>query len=144
MDETELLQQIYRGVPGTVRKRYRLLDEKLHNGTITTDEHQELCNLINQIELTDAERIFALIQLAQLRNTTVDSLMNQLKIQWPIETWESEIEITTLVFNTPNQASVIEENPWLATAGIFANDPMLEPMLKEILANREVERLEID
>jgi hypothetical protein len=143
-DETQLLQQINQGVATEVRKRYRLLDEKLHDNTITSDEHQELSDIINQIELADAERIVALIQLAQLRNTGVDALIDQLAIRRPIEAWEPQSEMTTLEITPANRAPVAEENPWLATAGIFADDPMLEPMLQEILANREAERLEID
>lgn len=82
-EETQLLQQINQGVPAEVRKRYRLLDDKLHDGIITAAEHQELLNIINQIELADAERILNLIKLAQLRNTTVDLLMDQLGIRKP-------------------------------------------------------------
>jgi len=33
-----------------------------------------------------------------------------------------------------------EANPWLATAGSFADDPALEPMLSEIYAARAAER----
>ncbi|HHC24516.1 MAG TPA: type II toxin-antitoxin system HicB family antitoxin [Desulfobacterales bacterium] len=29
------------------------------------------------------------------------------------------------------------QNPWLATAGMFADDPTLEPMLREIYSFRE-------
>ncbi|MFN8489995.1 MAG: hypothetical protein U0350_20580 [Caldilineaceae bacterium] len=32
------------------------------------------------------------------------------------------------------------EHHWLATAGIFADDPTLQPMLKEIYAAREAEQ----
>lgn len=32
------------------------------------------------------------------------------------------------------------QNPWVATAGMFADDPTLEPMLKEIYAARDAER----
>ncbi len=142
-DETQLLQQINQGVPTEVRDRYHLLDEKLHDDTITPDEHQELIDIINQIELADAERIFSVIQLAQLRNTTIHAIIDQLGMCRPIAAWEPETELTTLEINTANRAPAEEENPWLATAGIFANDPMLEPMLQEILANREAERLKI-
>ncbi len=67
--------------------------------------------------------------------------LRQLKMA--IEQWLLETEITTLEINTPTQRPVVEaaqENPWLATAGIFADDPLLEPMLQEILAAREAER----
>lgn len=82
-DEARLLQLINQGVPSTVRSRYQLLDEKLHDGAITAAEHQELLELINQIELADAERMRYLIELAQLRNTTLDGLMDQLGIRKP-------------------------------------------------------------
>lgn len=83
-NEAELLQKINRGVPPKVRKRYHELNEKLHEETITQDEHQELLGLIDQIELADAERIRHLITLAQLRNLSVDSLMDQLGIRRPV------------------------------------------------------------
>jgi predicted RNase H-like HicB family nuclease len=38
----------------------------------------------------------------------------------------------------PNHVSA-ESNPWLATAGIFADDETLEPMLREIYAARDAE-----
>ena len=34
---------------------------------------------------------------------------------------------------------VAEANPWLATAGRFADDPTLEPMLRESYAARDAE-----
>lgn len=82
-DEARLLQLINQGVPPEVRSRYQLLDEKLHDETITVAEHQELLELINQIELADAERMRYLVELAQLRNTPLDSLMDQLGIRNP-------------------------------------------------------------
>jgi hypothetical protein len=53
-----------------------MLDE-----TLTPDEQQELIELSDQIEFADAERLKHLILLAQLRNTTVDSLMDQLGLR---------------------------------------------------------------
>lgn len=82
-DEARLLQLINQGVPPEVRSRYQLLDEKLHDGAITAEEHQELLGLINQIELADAERMRYLLELAQLRNTTLDLLIDQLDIRKP-------------------------------------------------------------
>ncbi|MCB0061854.1 MAG: hypothetical protein KDE47_07755 [Caldilineaceae bacterium] len=82
-EETALFVKINNGVSPEVRQRYASLNDKLHDETITPDEHQELLNLINQIELADAERIHALIDLAQLRNISVDKLMTQLGITKP-------------------------------------------------------------
>jgi len=79
-DETELLQQINRGLPADIRQRYDALNAKLHDGTITPKEHEELLTLIDRIELADAERMQLLVALAQLRGVSVDTLMEQLGI----------------------------------------------------------------
>jgi hypothetical protein len=79
--ETELLQKINQGVPLAVRSRYDELHEKMLDETLTPDEHQELINLSDQIEFADAERLKHLILLAQLRNVTVDALMDQLELR---------------------------------------------------------------
>ena len=39
-DETELLQQINCGLPADIRQRYDALNAKLHDETITPEEHQ--------------------------------------------------------------------------------------------------------
>ena len=80
-DETELLQQINRGLPADIRQRYDALNAKLHDDTITSEEHEELLTLIDRIELADAERMQRLIALAQLRGVSVDTLMEQLGIR---------------------------------------------------------------
>lgn len=72
---------------------------------------------------------------------TRNEALRQLKIA--IEAWLLDTEITIIEINTPAQPPAIDAgqgNPWLATAGIFAEGPMLEPMLQEILAAREAER----
>ncbi len=79
-DETELLQQINRGLPADLRQRYDALNAKLHDDTITPQEHEELLVLIDRIELADAERMQHLIALARLRGVSVDNLMEQLGI----------------------------------------------------------------
>lgn len=79
--EAELLQQINDGLPATVRERYKVLHEKLLDETITPEEHQEFGALVDQIEQVDAERLQHLIELAQLRNVSLDTLMEQLGIQ---------------------------------------------------------------
>jgi hypothetical protein len=80
-DEMELLQQINRGLPANIRQRYDALNAKLHDETITPQEHEELLTLIDRIELTDAERMQSLVVLAQLRGVSVDTLMEQLGIR---------------------------------------------------------------
>lgn len=80
-DETELLQQINRGLPADVRQRYDALNAKLHDEMITPQEHEELLALIDRLELADAERMQRLVALAQLRGVSVDTLMEQLGIR---------------------------------------------------------------
>jgi len=78
-----LLQKINQGLPTEVRKRYEELNDKLHEETITPEEHQVLLQLIDRLELADAERLRHLIELAGIRNVTVDALMSQLDIRRP-------------------------------------------------------------
>lgn len=78
--ETELLQQINQGLPSALRSRYAVLNAKLHDETITPAEHEELLQLTDQIEQADAERLRHLIALAQLRQVSVETLMDQLGI----------------------------------------------------------------
>lgn len=81
--EAELLQKINQGLATAFQHRYDELTTKLQADTITSEEHQELLQLIDQIELADAERMQHLIELAQLRNMSLDGLMNQLGIHHP-------------------------------------------------------------
>jgi hypothetical protein len=82
-NEADLLQKINQGPSPEVRRRYEGLTAKLRAETIIPEEHQELLQLIDQIELADAERMQHLIALAQLRQVSVDALMHQLGIRPP-------------------------------------------------------------
>ncbi|MGI0014448.1 MAG: hypothetical protein ACREBU_13555 [Nitrososphaera sp.] len=73
-NEAELLQKINQGLPPEVRKRYAELNAKLHEETITLEEHQELLQLVDRIELADAERLQHLIELARIRNVPEEAL----------------------------------------------------------------------
>lgn len=81
--EAELLQKINQGLPIAFRERYAELNDKLHEEAITPEEHQELLQLVDRIELADAERLRHLIELARIRNISVDALMRQLDIRRP-------------------------------------------------------------
>ncbi|MFZ4655897.1 MAG: hypothetical protein ACOYNY_02715 [Caldilineaceae bacterium] len=78
--EAELLQQINQGLPAPQWQRYQTLNAKLLAEHITPDEHQELGALIDQIEQLEGERLAHLIELAQLRNVPLATLMAQLGI----------------------------------------------------------------
>ncbi len=66
-----------------IQKRYMELQTKLHHETISADEHQELLALIDRLELVDATRLQALLELAQLRQVSLQELMRQLGIHPP-------------------------------------------------------------
>lgn len=80
-NEAELLLKINQGMPIAVRKRYTELNLKLREETITPEEHEDLLQLIDRMELADAERLKHLIELASIRNISVDVLMSQLDIR---------------------------------------------------------------
>lgn len=81
--ETELLQKINQGLPAQMRQRYEELNDKLHEETILPEEHEELLQLVERVELADAERLQHLIELARIRNISVEELMSQLDIRRP-------------------------------------------------------------
>lgn len=81
--EAELLQQINQGLLPDVQQRYDVLTAKRRAETLTPEEHQELLALVDHIEQADAERVRALIELAQLRNVSVTTLMAELGIRRP-------------------------------------------------------------
>lgn len=81
--ESLLLQKINAGAPDAIQKRYTELQTKLHHETISLDEQQELRSLIDEIELVDANRLQALLELAQLRQVSLHALMHQLGIHPP-------------------------------------------------------------
>ena len=78
--EAALLCKINRGVAPAVRQRYTELHAKLLDETLDDEEHNELLSLVEIIEKADADRLRYLLELAQLRSTTLDVLMDQLGI----------------------------------------------------------------
>lgn len=81
--EAALLQQINLGIAPTTWQRYDALKAKRRTATLTGAEHRELIAISEQIEIANARRVAALIQLAQLRHTSLEDLMAQLGIQPP-------------------------------------------------------------
>ncbi|MGB1241352.1 MAG: hypothetical protein ACPG49_02450 [Chitinophagales bacterium] len=81
--ESKLLLKINEGLPNSLQSKYVELNQKLVEEKLTPVEHQELLQLIPQIEAKQVERLSYLIQLAQLWETTVDEVMNRLQIKTP-------------------------------------------------------------
>jgi hypothetical protein len=81
--ETELVLRVNRGLPDIEQRRYNELIAKRREETLTTEEHRELLRLTEASEKVQAERVAALAELARLRNTSIDTLMNDLGISAP-------------------------------------------------------------
>lgn len=82
-EEARLLGQINQGLPPADQKRYDELTSKRQAEALSTEEHQELLRMIDRIEQADAERVGALGRLAQLRDVSLESLMEDLGIHAP-------------------------------------------------------------
>jgi hemerythrin-like domain-containing protein len=82
-EETELFQIINRGLSAVNQQRYIALRKKLEDETMTQDEQTEFLALTAEIEKLDAERLKALVTLAKVRGTTLDTLMDALGIKSP-------------------------------------------------------------
>jgi hypothetical protein len=80
-DETALLLQINAGISPDLQRRFNELVAKRQTETVTPAELTELIQITDVIEQQDAQRLAALIALAQLRQTTVNVLMDRLGIR---------------------------------------------------------------
>ena len=83
VQEAGILEKINQSLPPETQQRYDVLVGKRQAAILTDEEQQELNSLTERIELGDAERMQALIGLAQLRNVSVTTLMNALDIHPP-------------------------------------------------------------
>lgn len=79
--ESELLMKINQGLPPQTRQRLDELIEKRQAYAISEEELQELKQLTDQIEKSDAARLKCLIELAALRNIPLDDLISQLGLK---------------------------------------------------------------
>ena len=82
-DESDLLVRINTPVSPTIQQRYNALIAKRRAETLTPTEQQELIDLTDHIEQQDADRVQALTELAQLRQTSMTQLMHTLGITPP-------------------------------------------------------------
>jgi len=81
--ESELLLKINHPVPDDLQRRYDEMLARRDARTLTSEEHEELLGLTDQVEMLEAERMSNLLELAQLRRITLDELMDQLGLQPP-------------------------------------------------------------
>src|SRR5947209_7622480 len=81
--ETELIQQINRGLPADLSRRFAQLVRRRKKGNLTVGERQELLRLTHEVESQDADRAAALLELARVRRVPLRILMKQMGIQAP-------------------------------------------------------------
>lgn len=82
-NEAELLKKINQIFPQEIQQRYSSLIARRNSETLTDAEHAELLKLTDQVENLERRRIEYLAELAQLRRTTLNQVMQQLGIQPP-------------------------------------------------------------
>ncbi len=69
------------------------------------------------------------------KGSTRDEALTQLGDT--LRDWLGQTEITSTDVDLP-KSEENRQNPWLATAGMFADDPTLEPMVREIYSLRDM------
>lgn len=79
--EAALLAKINEGVvPLALRRRCAELTRKQRAGLLDEKGEAELSNVVDEIEIRNAQRVGYLVELAELRQTTLEKLMTTLEI----------------------------------------------------------------
>ena len=78
--EDALLGIINRGFSEQFWRRYKLLFAKKEDKSLTESEYNELLGMVEQVEEYNVERLKALINLAKIREVSLDSIMHDLGI----------------------------------------------------------------
>ncbi len=76
--ETELFLIINQGLPVDQQKRIEELTEKMEFESITDAEHAELLQLTDAMEGAQVKRLKAVVELAKVRNVSLDEMLRQL------------------------------------------------------------------
>ncbi len=79
--EADLLQRINFGLSTEMWDEYYALIDKRQAEILTADEHPRLIEISDQIEALNVERIQALVQLAALRQQSLENVMGDLGIK---------------------------------------------------------------
>ena len=78
--ETMLLQNINKGLPQEMRKRFAELDRKRKAEKLSPLEQEELVKLTDRIEDFNAERIGFMAQLALLKGVSMTELVKEFEL----------------------------------------------------------------
>lgn len=82
-EETVLLQQINLGLSQRDWQRYHTLVNKRRKETLCPEEQADLIALSDRIEAANARRMHAVAQLALLRHTSIEAMMQDLGLPEP-------------------------------------------------------------
>lgn len=80
-EEKMLLTQIKDIIPASIVRRFKELQIKQHNSTITEKESSEIVLLTDFIEEKSAERVALLGRLAQIQGVPITDLAKQLRFR---------------------------------------------------------------
>jgi hypothetical protein len=79
--EADLLKKINTPIPLEIQQRYNYLIDLRKQEKLTDDEYQELLELTTFTENLNIKRLENLLQLAKLRNISLDDLIEQLELK---------------------------------------------------------------
>jgi hypothetical protein len=79
--EANLILKINSIFPTDKRERYNQLYKKFGENNLDESEHQELLALNEEFEILNAKRIKYIGELANLRNQTIEQVINDFKIK---------------------------------------------------------------
>lgn len=83
-DESALLLRVNHGLPLEIRRRIAALRAMRDEESISDSEYEELTRLTDHAEEVHAERMRALVELAQLRGVSLPVLLDQLGVTPPV------------------------------------------------------------
>ena len=81
--EAKLLQKINESWSPESWEHYHALTAKRRAESLTSEEYAELAALTNEREIAHAQRIKYLVELAKIRHTSLDAVMDTLGIRPP-------------------------------------------------------------
>ncbi len=80
-EEIMLLKQIKNIIPVSLMRRFKTLQAKQHDNSISEKEHEEILLITNFIEEKSAERVELLAALAKIRQIPLTELVKQLPLK---------------------------------------------------------------
>lgn len=80
VDESRLLERINRSPSREQQARYAALVVRRDAGALTDDEHAELLELSDAVEVFDADRVAAVAELARIRGLPLVAMMSTLGV----------------------------------------------------------------